>query len=96
VLYENWPSGSREKPSSRPIFNHYDGVRTARYAYTEDDEGSIQLYDHLVDPYELTSFHDDPRYAAVRDYLAETLHELIGCVGASACTTRADPPDPLP
>jgi len=96
VLYENWPSGSRERPSARPIFNHYEGVRTARYSYTEDDEGGVQLYDHAVDPYELTSFHDDARYAGVRDALAEVLHGMLGCVGAAECTTRADVPDPLP
>ncbi len=96
LLYENWPSGSRERPSARPIFNHYEGVRTERYSYTESDDGGIELYDHVVDPYELTSFHDDPRYAAVRDHLAEVLHGMLGCVGVAECTARADPPAPAP
>ncbi|HYF46561.1 MAG TPA: sulfatase [Acidimicrobiales bacterium] len=95
VLYENWPSGSRDRPGP-VVFNHFEGVRTWRYSYAESDDGGIELYDHVVDPYELTSFHDDPRYAAVRDALAEVLHGMVGCVGEELCTTRADIPDPAP
>lgn len=96
VLFENWPQGSRETPGSPPIWDHYEGIRTARYSYMEHHDGSVSLFDHLVDPHELTSFHDDPRYAATRDALAAALHEMLGCEGASACTTTVDPPEPLP
>lgn len=57
------------------------GVRTARYAYIEDADGTVELYDLAgtlgpPDPDELHNVADDPVYAGVRATLAATLVTL--------------------
>jgi arylsulfatase A-like enzyme len=61
----------------------YKAIRTARYRYDLQDDGAEELYDLKVDPWELTSFHDDPRYAAIKAILAAKLKQLVDCKGAS-------------
>jgi N-acetylglucosamine-6-sulfatase len=58
-------------------------IRTESYIYAEHSTGERELYDLTVDPFELTSRHDDPAYAAVRAQLAARLHELQVCAGPS-------------
>ncbi len=60
----------------------WTGVRTANYAYIEDADGTVELYDLAgrlgpPDPGELTNRAGDPRYAAVRSRLASLLGTLL-------------------
>ena len=63
-------------------------IRTERYTYAEYDTGEQELYDLQNDPFELRSRHNSPAYAAVRAQLANRLHALQSCAGASC---RAPP-----
>jgi arylsulfatase A-like enzyme len=58
-------------------------IRTERYLYAEYDTGEQELYDLQRDPFELRSRHLAPAYAARRAQLADRLHRLQGCAGAS-------------
>jgi arylsulfatase A-like enzyme len=58
------------------------GVRTERYAYVEDADGTVELYDLAgalgpADPQELRNVAADPVYAGVRSSLAATLASLV-------------------
>ncbi|MFL5846240.1 MAG: sulfatase [Solirubrobacteraceae bacterium] len=59
----------------------YKAIRTGRYRYDLQDDGVEELYDLKVDPWELTSFHNDPRYAEIKAILAAKLKQLVGCRG---------------
>jgi arylsulfatase A-like enzyme len=61
-------------------------IRTERYTYAEYDTGEQELYDLQRDPFELRSRHLAPAYAATRAQLADRLHELQSCAGASCRT----------
>jgi N-acetylglucosamine-6-sulfatase len=63
------------------------GLRTTRYAYVEYGSGDVELYDLLIDPYQLESRHTDPAYQALRAQLHEALTQYQGCAGDSC---RAD------
>lgn len=57
------------------------GVRTARFAYVEDADGTVELYDLVgeigpADPQELRNVASVPAYADVRAELASTLVQL--------------------
>lgn len=41
------------------------GIRTEQYRYAQYLDGSVELYDLLLDPYELESKHADPAYAQI-------------------------------
>jgi len=71
----------------------FEAIRTARYMYAEHNTGEQDLYDLLNDPYQLESRHADPAYAAVKAVLANQLHNLETCAGASC---RVHQPDPVP
>jgi N-acetylglucosamine-6-sulfatase len=66
----------------------YAALRTNRYLYVEYASGARELYDLAVDPYELSSRHADPAYAAARANLAARLARMRTCRGA---TCRAAP-----
>ena len=68
--------------------NHFDAIRTRNWIYAEYANGDRELYDLRRDPYELQSLHADPRYASLRAALADRLHVLARCAGA---TCRAVP-----
>ncbi|GAA1928829.1 sulfatase family protein [Nocardioides hwasunensis] len=71
------------------------GVRTERYVYGTDGHDAF-LYDHLVDPDEMTNVVDDPRYAGVRDALEQRRTQMVACAG-TACNQIWGPlPDPMP
>jgi len=61
----------------------YAAIRVGRYAYVEHSTGERELYDLQIDPYELQSRHSDPAYATVRAVLANRMHQLQACAGAS-------------
>jgi N-acetylglucosamine-6-sulfatase len=61
--------------------NWYAGIRSPRWAYVEHSTGERELYDLQVDPFQLTSVHNDPRYAATRQALASRLATLRTCAG---------------
>ena len=61
----------------------YRGVMTRRYTYVRWTDGSFELFDHRVDPYELHNKHTDPRYDAVERALKQRLVKLRTCAGAS-------------
>lgn len=65
----------------------FTAVRTAGYLYAEYGNDERELYDLGRDPFQLTSRHRDPAYAAVRADLAERLAHLRTCSGLS-CRTR--------
>ena len=63
------------------------GERTTRFAYIEDADGTVELYDLTgemgpADPDELHNVAGDPAYATVRLQLATTLAETVS--GASS------------
>jgi N-acetylglucosamine-6-sulfatase len=59
----------------------YTGLRTPRWTYVEHSIGERELYDLQRDPFQLTSVHDDPRYTATRQALADRLTALRTCSG---------------
>jgi arylsulfatase A-like enzyme len=59
----------------------YKSIRTQRYRYDLQEDGQEGFYDLKADPWELTSFHNDPRYAAIKAILADKLKQLVGCAG---------------
>ncbi len=70
---------------------NFAAIRTARYMYAEHSTGEKELYDLRGDPYELRSRHNDPAYANARSVLANRLHKLETCSGASCRVRQADP-----
>ena len=61
-------------------------MRTARFAYIEDADGTVELYDLTgaagpADPLELRNVANDPAYAAERRDLAATLVTLASGAG---------------
>jgi N-acetylglucosamine-6-sulfatase len=77
LLIDNQPGG-----------NHFDAIRSRNYLYAEYANGDRELYDLRNDPYELTSQHANPAYDAIKASLAQRLHRLVSCAGA---TCRARP-----
>lgn len=59
----------------------YQGVRTNRYTLFQWDDGDIELYDRLKDPFEMASVDGQPAYAAIEHYLLTKLREIRGCAG---------------
>ena len=72
----------------------YAAVRTRRYRYDLQEDGQEGLYDLKVDPWELTSFHADPRYARIKSILRTKLAELRRCSGASCRRSVGRLPEP--
>jgi arylsulfatase A-like enzyme len=69
-------------------------IRTERYLYAEYNTGERELYDLQNDPFELQSLQDDPAYASVESALADRLHDLETCAGASCRVQEPEPPAP--
>jgi arylsulfatase A-like enzyme len=72
----HWPGTWRGIPTKPGYVPQYFGVRTARYTYVEYGTGECELYDHAIDPYELTNMCGNPSYAAVQARLAAQLARL--------------------
>ena len=72
----------------------YVGLRTPRWKYVEHSTGEQEFYDLQRDPYELTSVHNDPRYADTRAALADQLESLRTCAGAGCRRDTPRVPEP--
>ena len=72
----------------------YTAIRTKRYSYGLQSDGQEGLFDLKLDPWELESVHDDPRYAEIKSILRDRLDDLAGCKGAD-CRAPV-PPRPPP
>jgi N-acetylglucosamine-6-sulfatase len=66
----------------------FEAIRTQRYMYAEHNGGEKELYDLQKDPFELQSRQNTPIYDTVQAQLADDLHQLQDCAGASC---RAHP-----
>lgn len=55
----------------------YRGIRTRRYTYVRDLNGSWLLYDNFRDPYQLNNLVDDDEFILLRDSLDSKLNELL-------------------
>lgn len=79
--------GGRERAVLLEVFerkaSQFEGLRTDRYAYAENGDGTVELYDLRQDPHELENVAADPAYADVHQALAERLDELRDCAGES-------------
>jgi hypothetical protein len=73
---------------NQPGANHFDAIRSLNYLYAEYANGDRELYDLRRDPYEMTSQHANPAYDGIKASLANRLHRLVSCAGA---TCRARP-----
>ena len=72
----------------------YRGVRTGRYTYVRYPGSTEQeLYDRIVDPWQLENVVDDPRYAAIAAELRRRTAELSPCAG-DCIREWAPVPDP--
>jgi arylsulfatase A-like enzyme len=80
-----------ENPRGAPP---YASIRTQRYRYDLQSDGTEQLYDLQLDPWELQSVHADPRYAQVKTILAAGLERLRACAGASCQVDVGPLPEP--
>lgn len=67
------------------VDHSYAGVRTDRFLYVEHATGEHELYDldPSVDPYQLTSLHDEGRYQEIRVRLEQRLRVLRFCSGVA-------------
>ncbi len=74
----------------------YKAIRTKRYRYDLQEDGQDGLYDLKLDPWELESVHDDPRYAAIKAILADALTDLTSCAGGSCKVPIPPLPPPAP
>jgi hypothetical protein len=72
---------------NQPGANHFDAIRSRNYLYSEYANGDRELYDLRRDPYELTSEHANAAYDGLKASLADRLHRLVSCAGAT-CRTR--------
>jgi arylsulfatase A-like enzyme len=61
----------------------FAAIRTQRYLYAEYTNGERELYDMANDPFELSSRHNSPAYGSVKAKLADRLHLLQSCAGAT-------------
>lgn len=69
--------GTDVSSDGRRFFGY--SLRTDRWRYTQWDEGrrGHELYDHSVDPRELTNLADNPEHAQTVQQLATTLREVV-------------------
>jgi N-acetylglucosamine-6-sulfatase len=93
-LLRYWRDGGLELGRDLLIDNtpgaaHFDAIRSRNFLYAEYQNGDRELYDLQKDPNELQSQHANPAYDSLKNALAQRLHNLVSCAGASC---RARPP----
>jgi arylsulfatase A-like enzyme len=54
----------------------FQGVRTQHYVYAEYYNGDQELYDLLLDPFQLNNVANNPSYAAIKSQLQSLLNNL--------------------
>jgi N-acetylglucosamine-6-sulfatase len=67
--------------------NHYRGVVTQRYMYTEYAAGQRELFDYAHDTFEVRNVQADPAYGRAKGALAGDVATLKGC-GGGACRSH--------
>jgi arylsulfatase A-like enzyme len=72
----------------------YAAIRTQRYRYEAWRNGQEGLYDLALDPWELESAHNDPRYARIKGILAGALAKLQTCAGTGCRVNVGELPAP--
>lgn len=68
----------------------FDAIRTTRYTYAEHDNHQKELYDLLLDPYELLNKAGTAAYTAVQADLATKLGQLRNCTGLNCWITAPE------
>jgi N-acetylglucosamine-6-sulfatase len=86
-------SGPQNAPSGQPL-PLFDGVRNARYSYWKYQDGFEELYDRSIDPYEMASVANDPKYAQVKAALWAEWNALKDCAGPTCQVPSAVIPQP--
>jgi N-acetylglucosamine-6-sulfatase len=86
VVTEGLVGGSTNVPDARKPRGFTDarttiGIRTSRYKLIRDASGKVELYDLDVDPNELESVADDPKYREVLDDLNRLWRKYKDCAG---------------
>jgi len=66
-----------------PDLRYILGIRTARYLYTDNAAGEVELYDLAVDPLQLENLAYDPSYLETQVLLADVLQQFRACDGSS-------------
>ena len=75
-----------EANTSENTSQYYNAVRDSRYVYIEHGPSwtEAELYDLVLDPFQVASKHADPAYTSIRQNLKSQLNVLKTCSG-SAC-----------
>jgi N-acetylglucosamine-6-sulfatase len=72
----------------------YTAIRTERYRLEVSEAGFTGLYDLKLDPWELESKHDDPRYDKIEAILRRKLAALTNCKGSKCRVDVGRLPEP--
>ena len=73
----------------------FRGARTSRYSYTRyENDGFVELYDRLLDPFELRNRAGDPRYELVLDEIEQRAFLLADCTGVACLVDFGPMPRP--
>ncbi len=67
---------------TQPLTPIYSGLRTNQYKYVEYDDGFVELYDLIKDPYELENIAGSADKALLEDF-SSWLKDMSACQGAS-------------
>jgi PKD repeat protein len=83
-------TGDATSDGGSPPHPAANGVRAGVYTYFELNTGEHELYDHSVDPYEVTNVAGQPKYASLQAQLHSMLTTLKTCAGASCQMSLGD------
>lgn len=83
-LLLHWPGGnSNGVPGKTDSIPQFWGVRTPNWKYVEIDTGEVELYNEIVDPYELHNHANDSAYATRLTDMKSQLNALKAQAGAA-------------